>query len=66
MNKGIDLLWRLCFSLSNQYANRYRRYAGAKRRLQNEQFIELFDVDLVRLPREVCYFADVIQLVHNY
>ncbi len=28
----------------------YRRYAGTKVRLQNEQFIELFDTDLVRLP----------------
>lgn len=28
----------------------YRRYAGSKTRLQNEQFIELFDVDLVRIP----------------
>jgi tyrosine-protein phosphatase OCA1 len=25
----------------------YRRYTGHKVRLQNEQFIELFDVDLV-------------------
>ena len=28
----------------------YRRYAGSKARLQNEQFVELFDVDLVRVP----------------
>jgi tyrosine-protein phosphatase OCA1 len=28
----------------------YRRYAGTKVRLQNEQFIELFDTDLVRVP----------------
>ena len=28
----------------------YRRYASGKRRLQNEQFIELFDVDLVHIP----------------
>lgn len=28
----------------------YRRYAASKVRLQNEQFIELFDTDLVRLP----------------
>jgi hypothetical protein len=27
----------------------YRRFASGKRRLQNEQFIELFDVDLVRV-----------------
>lgn len=28
----------------------YRRFAGAKRRVPLEQFIELFDVDLVRRP----------------
>jgi len=28
----------------------YRRFAGAKVRLMNEQFIELFDTDLVRVP----------------
>ncbi|KAG2179131.1 hypothetical protein NQZ79_g1231 [Umbelopsis isabellina] len=28
----------------------YRRYAGPKVRLLNEQFIELFDTDLVRVP----------------
>mmetsp|Transcript_8429 Transcript_8429/g.15229 ORF Transcript_8429/g.15229 Transcript_8429/m.15229 type:complete len:175 (-) Transcript_8429:63-587(-) len=28
----------------------YRRFAGNKRRLQNEQFIELFDIDLVNEP----------------
>mmetsp|Transcript_31852 Transcript_31852/g.71689 ORF Transcript_31852/g.71689 Transcript_31852/m.71689 type:complete len:211 (+) Transcript_31852:294-926(+) len=28
----------------------YRRFASGKRRLQNEQFIELFDVDLVCVP----------------
>ncbi len=28
----------------------YRRYAGSKVRLLNEQFIELFDTDLVRVP----------------
>jgi len=31
----------------------YRRFAGRKSRLQNEQFIELFDVDLVRLPAQL-------------
>jgi len=31
----------------------YRRYAGSKVRLLNEQFIELFDTDLVGIP-EVC------------
>jgi len=28
----------------------YRRYAGSKVRLLNEQFIELFDTDLVNIP----------------
>eukprot|EP00659_Diplonema_papillatum_P016555 gene16555-25392_t len=28
----------------------YRRYAGNRGRLDNEQFIELFDIDLVKLP----------------
>lgn len=28
----------------------YRRYAGSKVRMLNEQFIELFDTDLVRVP----------------
>jgi tyrosine-protein phosphatase OCA1 len=31
----------------------YRRFSGRKSRLQNEQFIELFDVDLVRLPGQL-------------
>ena len=29
----------------------YRRYAGAKIRLLNEQFIELFDTELVHVPQ---------------
>ena len=29
----------------------YRRHAGAKYRLLNEQFIELFDTDLVHVPQ---------------
>ena len=32
----------------------YRRYAGSKVRLLNEQFIELFDTDLVRI-RNPCW-----------
>jgi tyrosine-protein phosphatase OCA1 len=28
----------------------YRRFAGSKFQQQNEQFIELFDVDLVAVP----------------
>ena len=28
----------------------YRRFAGDKRRFRNEQFVELFDVDLLTLP----------------
>ncbi|KAJ5072004.1 tyrosine-protein phosphatase oca1-related [Anaeramoeba ignava] len=30
----------------------YRRFAGSKVRLNNEQFIELFDTDLVQIPEE--------------
>eukprot|EP00656_Telonema_subtile_P048990 TRINITY_DN5998_c0_g2_i1.p1 TRINITY_DN5998_c0_g2~~TRINITY_DN5998_c0_g2_i1.p1 ORF type:complete len:177 (+),score=44.70 TRINITY_DN5998_c0_g2_i1:147-677(+) len=30
----------------------YRRFAGSKVRLANEQFIELFDLDLVSLPND--------------
>ncbi|CAM6049164.1 unnamed protein product [Sphagnum compactum] len=30
----------------------YRRYTGSKVRLLNEQFIELFDTDLVRIPMD--------------
>eukprot|EP00026_Physarum_polycephalum_P018515 Phypoly_transcript_20134.p1 GENE.Phypoly_transcript_20134~~Phypoly_transcript_20134.p1 ORF type:complete len:165 (+),score=18.72 Phypoly_transcript_20134:99-593(+) len=30
----------------------YRRYAGSKVRLLNEQFIELFDTDLVGIPED--------------
>lgn len=30
----------------------YRRFAGTKVRLQNEQFIELFDIDLVSIPED--------------
>lgn len=29
----------------------YRRYAGSKVRVLSEQFIELFDIDLVRIPQ---------------
>ena len=28
----------------------YRRYAGPKVRILHEQFIELFDIDLIRVP----------------
>ncbi|KNC99306.1 uncharacterized protein SPPG_05557 [Spizellomyces punctatus DAOM BR117] len=31
----------------------YRSYAGSKARYVNEQFIELFDMDLVTLPRDL-------------
>jgi len=30
----------------------YRRYAGSKVRLLNEQFIELFDTDQVHIPAQ--------------
>lgn len=39
----------------------HRRYAGAKSRFVNEQFIEFFDVDLVTLPpRLPSWFVDHI------
>jgi hypothetical protein len=31
-------------------ARRYRRYAGPKVRVNNEQFIELFQVEVIRVP----------------
>jgi hypothetical protein len=31
----------------------YRAYAGSKARYLNEQFIELFDLDLVTLPQQL-------------
>ena len=42
----------------------YRRYAGSKVRILNEQFIELFDTDLVRIPasaKSILMCADVGQ-----
>lgn len=36
----------------NAIVNEYRSYAGSKTRYVNEQFIELFDTDLVTLPPE--------------
>ncbi len=30
----------------------YRRFAAEKSRVQNEQFIELFDTDLVNIPQQ--------------
>lgn len=32
------------------HSNRYRRYAGPKVRVNNEQFIELFGVEMIRVP----------------
>jgi hypothetical protein len=44
----------------------YRRFASGKRRLQNEQFIELFDVDLVRvLPSQAPSFLYFSKGVSN-
>ena len=40
----------------------YRRYASAKRRLQNEQFVELFDVDLVHIPEHAPTFLRPLRL----
>lgn len=39
-----------CWNLTS-ILEEYRRYAGSKHRQLNEQFIELFDVDLVHMPR---------------
>lgn len=36
--------------VSNWSHTKYRAYAGTKARYVNEQFIELFDLDLVTLP----------------
>ena len=46
-----------CILLYIKVFEEYRRFASGKRRLQNEQFIELFDVDLVRvLPNQAPAF----------
>ena len=34
----------------NSIITEYRSFAGARSRYNNEQFIELFDLDLVTLP----------------
>ncbi|KAG5458414.1 MAG: tyrosine phosphatase family-domain-containing protein [Olpidium bornovanus] len=39
---------RMCL---DHYTRKYRSYAGSKARYVNEQYIELFDVDLVTLPK---------------
>lgn len=39
-----------CWNLTS-VLEEYRRYAGGKVRLLNEQFIELFDTDLIRVPQ---------------
>lgn len=36
----------------NSVVNEYRSFAGPKTRYVNEQFIELFDIDLVTIPRD--------------
>lgn len=36
----------------NSVVNEYRSFAGAKTRYVNEQFIELFDTDLVTIPQD--------------
>jgi hypothetical protein len=51
----VPLFKARCFCA--QVFEEYRRFASGKRRLQNEQFIELFDVDLVRvLPQQAPAF----------
>jgi len=39
----------------------YRRYAGSRTRLMNEQFIELFDTDLVRFSSEANKLLNIPQ-----
>eukprot|EP00899_Mesostigma_viride_P008054 jgi/Mesvir1/1724/Mv21178-RA.1 len=42
----------------------YRRYAGSKARFAMEQFVELFDEDLVTLPRELPqWFTDQMRMM---
>jgi len=41
----------------------YRRYAGSKVRLMNEQFIELFDIDLVRIPNKALKWLNIVPSV---
>ncbi|KAJ3189377.1 hypothetical protein HDU85_003006 [Gaertneriomyces sp. JEL0708] len=42
----------------------YRSYAGSKARYLSEQFIELFDMDLVTIPREVPeWFQEGVRLL---
>jgi len=42
----------------------YRAFAGSKSRYMNEQFIELFDTDLVTLPKSLpAWFTYNLQLL---
>eukprot|EP01137_Pigoraptor_chileana_P004779 Opistho-2@46896 len=46
--------------------NEYRMYAGAKNRYINEQFIELFDLDLITLPHTLpTWFVDQVTMTQN-
>ncbi|KAI8805763.1 tyrosine phosphatase family-domain-containing protein [Cladochytrium replicatum] len=47
----------------NSIIMEYRSYAGTKSRLANEQFIELFDLDLITLPQTLpSWFLDYMRL----
>lgn len=47
----------------NSVVNEYRSFAGAKTRYVNEQFIELFDIDLVTIPQSPpLWFAEQLQI----
>ncbi|CEP01953.1 Tyrosine-protein phosphatase domain-containing protein [Plasmodiophora brassicae] len=57
----VGCLRRLQFWNMASIIDEHRRYAGAKSRFVNEQFIEFFDVDLVTLPpRLPSWFVDHI------
>ncbi len=46
----------------NSAVDEYRAYAGSKTRYNNEQFIELYDVDLVTIPdRPPLWFAEQVR-----
>ena len=45
-----DLLVLFCRWNLTSILEEYRRYAGQKVRLLNEQFMELFDTDLISVP----------------
>lgn len=52
MGMVIGCLRRLQNWNLNSVVNEYRSFAAAKTRYVNEQFIELFDIDLVTVPHD--------------